>query len=472
MRLYERALARRPAAELEKRSSLALSWDDYQEFFTFGGNDYPIIQTTLGSVDEERIVRTSVAAYETNGPVFALTLARMQVFSQIRFAWTRFSGPKPGDLFGSSELAVLERPWTGGNTADLLARMEMFVSTAGNCYVRNIGNRRLSLLRPEWVTIILGSQEDVEDPSQAADVEVVGYAYRSPSGTLQVFFPDEVSHYAPYPDPLFNFLGLSWITPVMREMQGDALATEHKARFFQNAATPNLVIKFDKSQTIDQVKQFKALMEQEHRGALNAYKTLFLGGGADVTPVGKDFKELDFAATQGKGESRLAAAAGVPPSWVGFSEGLQGSALNAGNFNSARRRFSDGTMVHLWTNAAASLQPIIPRPINRQTRKPDTSVSLWYDAEHIPFMREDAGDLASIQQKQASTITNLVRDGFTPESAVAAVQNNDFGLLVHTGLTSVQLLPPSNGTEPFNPNAPTPTPAVGNGTGASNGSAD
>ena len=67
---------------------------------------------------------------------------------------------------------------------------------------------------------------------------------------------------------------------------------------------------------------------------------------------------------------------------------------------------------------------------------------------------EDAADRASIAQQEAATIGGLIRDGFTPESAVKAVMNNDWSGLEHTGLTSVQLLPPSTGEEPL--------PGVGN----------
>lgn len=462
-RLYQRAFGRRSSAS-PLRSANPISWEDYQSYFSFGGLNYPFIQTSMGSIDREKVAQTTQAAYRANGPVFALVLARLQVFSQVRFGWTRFKGSQPTDLFGTPELGVLENPWPGGTTADLLARMEVDVSHAGNSYIRRTKADRLNRMRPEWVTIILGSQENEDDPSQASDVEVAGYMYDPPNGEAQMFFPDEVAHYAPIPDPWFHFLGMSWITPVIREMQGDSLSTEHKARFFENAATPNLVIRFDPSQTRKQVQDFKELLEEDHAGALNAYKTLYLGGGADATVVGANFQQMDFAATQGKGESRLASAAGVPPSWVGFSEGLQGSALNAGNFNSARRRFSDGTMVHLWTNACASLQSIV---------RPPQGASLWYDPR-IPFMREDAGDLAKIQEQEASTITALVREGFTPESAVMAVTNNDWSLLKHTGLTSVQLLPPSNGSEPFDPNAkktdPAPDDATGDGDGNSAGS--
>ncbi len=433
---------------------MSLNIDQWSALFEFGGLTYPLIQTTMGNVKEERIVGSTIAAHHGNTAVFSLVQARMQAFSQVRFQWSRFSGSQPGDLFGTPELAVLEHPWPNGNTANLLARMELDNSIAGNSYIVRPRADRLARLRPDLVTIILGSQLDPDYPMDAEDVEIAGYAYWPRSGKAKFFMPDEICHYASQPDPNFQFLGMSWLTACIREVQADSLTVEHKARFFQNAATPNLAIKFDPTIPIDMVRKFKDLLDEEHAGAFNAYKTLYLGGGADPVTVGKDFQQLEFSATQGKGESRLAAAAGVPPSWVGFSEGLQGSALNAGNFNSARRRFSDGTMMHLWMTAAGALESILKVP---------PGASLWFDTR-VPFMREDAGDLATIAQEKASTITLLVREGFTPESVIQSVENNDYTLLKHSGLLSVQLQPPG---QPFNAAGNT-SPTTG-GSAPSNG---
>jgi len=334
--------------------------------------------------------------------------------------------------------------------------MEWDVSAAGNAYIRRKGNG-LFRLNPAWVIIVMGSQENAEAPGMAADTTVAGYFFNPPGGKPQFFNPQQICHYAPYPDPDAHFLGMSWITPVLQELMGDTASTQHKYKFFENGATPNLALAFDPTVTIDQVRQFKELMEEEHRGVANAFKTLYLGGGAKPTPVGSNFKDMDYAVIQGRAESRLAAAAGVPPSWVGFAEGLAGSSLNAGNFDSARRRFSDGTMAHLWGNVSASFQPMIGQPHDRRG-KPMGGAQLWYDAR-IPFMREDAGDLADIQSKESDTIARLIREGFIPDSVVAAVKNNDWTLLKHSGLTSVQLAPPTAGVEPM----PGFTPANGNG---------
>lgn len=433
MKVYEQLLGRRSHRDSEAR----FGFQDWVNLFTFNGNNYPLLNQSWGSISEEQIVASCQRAVVENGPTFALVLARMQLFSQARFVWRRQQSGAT-DTFGTPALSLLERPWVGGTTGDLLARMELDVSQAGNSYHRRLPNR-LGRMRPDWVRIVLGSHEDADHPEEASDVEVIGYLYQPPRGKSVILQPFEVAHYAPIPDPSFHFLGMSWITPVISDVSADSASTLHKRKFFQNAATPNLAIKFDPSIGIEQVREFKSLLEEEHAGAWNAYKTLYLGGGADATPIGKDFKELDFAATQGKGESRLASAAGVPPSWVGFSEGLQGSALNAGNFTAARRRFGDGTMHHLWANAAASLENVVtPRP---------GGAELWYDVDDIPFMREDAKDAAEVQKAQASTITQLVREGFTADSAVKAVTASDWTLLKHSGYVSVQLqLPGADGT--------------------------
>jgi hypothetical protein len=450
MGIWERVFRRRAT---EGRSSV-------QTFVDLITNSdlFPMLRTTMPALDEEQVVGSLSQVAKTNGPVFALMLARMQVFSQARFQWTRFQRGEPGDLFGSDELSVLDRPWRGGTTADLLSRMEMDVTGAGNFYGRRVrrvrfGEDRIVRLRPDWVTIIMGSREDAEHPAEAADVELLGYAYapRHERGDrLLVLEPDEVVHFAPYPDPDAVFAGQSWVTPVIRDVWGDNAATIHKDRFFRNAASPNLAIKFDPSITIDAVKEFKELLEAEHKGAWNAYKTLYLGGGADPVVIGRDMRQVDFAVTTGKGESRLAAAAGVPPSWVGFSEGLQGSSLNAGNFTAARRRFGDGTMQHLWANAAASFETILTPP---SSRFPDSAPArLWFVTRGIPFLNMDAKDAAEVQSQEAQTITALVRDGFTAQSAIAAVQNQDWSLLVHTGMVSVQLIPPGQATANGNGN--------------------
>lgn len=454
-KLWERILDR-PA-----EGDLARSWDvnqwisylaktsglGFQQTWNASGSEEPPPAGFEELVD--RVLKASPV-------IFTASLIRLAVFSQARFQWLR---EDTGQLIGDPSLAPLERPWAGGTTAKLLTRMEQHASVAGNAYVidasrvvaRERGGRRgpqrLTLMRPDWVTIVLGSQLDPDHPAWQEDAELVGFAYlpggvRASGQPARLHLPDEVAHFAPIPDPLAHYRGMSWLTPILREAQGDRLMTEHKLKFFDHAATPNIAITFDPKVSPQQVKQFKELLDEEHQGLQDAYKTLYLGGGADVEVVGTDLSKMDFRHVQGKAETRILMAAGVHPTLAGASEGMQGSSLNAGNFGQTRRIFSDVHLQHLWSEAAASLEVLLSRPAG--------PLRLAVDTRNIPFMQDDQKDQAEIQASQARAITQYVREGYTPESAVAAIAANDPSLLQHTGMVSVQLHKPGAGEQPPN----------------------
>ena len=67
----------------------------------------------------------------------------------------------------------------------------------------------------------------------------VGYAYYDlgqRTADPVIFTTEQVSHFAPYPDPVATYRGMSWLTPVVREVQADRQATLHKLKFFENSA--------------------------------------------------------------------------------------------------------------------------------------------------------------------------------------------------------------------------------------------
>lgn len=408
------------------------------------------VQQTIAGEPAEYIENSFEAyanqIYKTHGPVFALMAVRMSAFSTIRFQWQAISNGRPNKLFGNEALSVLETPWVGGTTQDLLVRMLTDADFAGNFYGVRVGDE-IVRLRPDWVGIILAPRLlDPNRPKQILGYKKVGYVYKEGgfhAGDAEsvLLLPNEVIHFAPIPDPLATYRGMSWLTPALRDTQNDKLMQTHQRKFFENAATPNMVVSLDSAISFEEFMRFKAEFNLDHKGLKNAYKTLFMGGGATAETVGATFEQMSFTAVQGRGETRLAAMAGVPVTIVGFSEGLQGSSLNAGNFGQARRRLADLTMHPLWANAAGSLQTVLPRPAG-------SNVRLWYDPRDVPFLREDAKDQAEIMKTRAATLNALVNSGWTPETALATVMAEDFSGLVHTGLTSVQLNPPGTGTDP------------------------
>ena len=380
--------------------------------------------------------------FATNDAVFSVMDVRLKSFSTIRFQWQRINNGRPSELFGNRDLALLETPWVGGTTQDLLGRMEQDASLAGNAYRTVIGGEIIRL-RPDWVQCVLTPRMHQTgtsyEPGQVGWIKL-GYLYWESgigNGEPVPFLPDEIAHYMPIPDPLAPYRGMSWLTPVIREAQNDKLMNVHKKAFFENAATPNLAVSLAKEVRPESFKRFVDMMNIGSRGPENAYKTLYLGGGADVQVIGTNFEQLDFSGVQGHGETRIAAAGGVPPIIAGFSEGLASATYS--NYGQARRRFADGTLHPLWQNVTGSLQQIIPMPAGIAPG----SVRLWYDTRDVPLLREDRRDAVAITAQQASTIRQLIEAGYEPDSVVRAVTSEDFGLLIgqHSGLSSVQLQP-------------------------------
>jgi phage portal protein BeeE len=446
-----------------------MTTDEYVQMynqFSFNGLSYGFgpmtsgIQQTLAGKSTMMAPNTYAGmashAFGANAVVFACMMVRQLVFSSIRFQWRRVRNGKPSDTYGSRDLALLERPWPGGTTQDLLSQMIQHADLSGNAYVAKIDGE-LVVMRPDWVDVVLEERWTRGGISEVGGGPVgwrkVGYLYwqdgrgaeKNPVG----FLAEDVAHFAPIPDPFNPYRGMSWLTPVVREIQSDQDMTKHKAKYFSNGATVNLVIKHNQAANPEAIRKWMDEIDSKHSGVDNAWKNLNLYPGADATAIGSNLKDAEFPDVQAAGEVRIAAAAGVPPIIVGFSKGLDSGTY--ANYGMARRRFADATAHPLWQNLAGSLEQLFP-PL-------DSSSHLWYDASDVPFLREDEKDAADIQQVRATTIASLIASGFTPESAVAAVEANDFiGLLEHTGLTSVQLQKPG---------AETPAPQD-NQTGGSN----
>lgn len=450
-RFTNKALTLNTYVDLERQSWEGLSGNSSWGWPTMPGNE------TLGHDFQTYIDQ----AYADNGVIFGCILARQLVFSEARFQYRRRVVGRPGDYFGNPRLGILEKPWPNGTTGNLLARMEVDASLAGNFYATRvdddgrigraaIGGRgeRLARLRPDWITIVVGVPWDDRPRPAALAATVLAYIYSPPTWARSRFvggglgdvdeevtlLPEEVVHYAPIPDPSARFRGMSWLSPVLKDIESDKAATLHKRRFFKAGATPSMSVSFQGDISTQQFQEFMADFKEQQGGSDNAYKPLFLRG-ADVRPMTFDMQQLDLKGVQGHLETRIASVARVPPIIAGLSEGL--SSATYSNYSQARRHFADMTMRPLWREAAGSLQPLVDL---------NDGSELWYDDRDVAFLREDLEAAAQIQTAEASTINGLITNGFEAESAIKAVTAKDWSLLRHTGRLSVQLQAPGEQT--------------------------
>lgn len=426
------------------RSASDFTFGDWLSLFTIDSPFFIGSSALRPDVEEPAQGMLGITSiYARNSVAFASLAARAKLFSQVRFQFQQMFGGREGSLFGTPDLRVLERPEPGETTIDLMYRGILDADLAGDWFGvrRQIGGTdRMKRIRPDWTTIVLGSRNPNADPDELAmdpDAEIIGYGYQ-PGGPgsgakIIAFGAEEVAHFHPNPNPLSLYRGMPLILAALPEIMSDTAAVQHKRAFFNNAATPNLAMSFPPTMDETKAREWIQIFEGKHRGALNAYKALYMGGGMTFQAVGSNFQQMTFKELQGSAETRIAAMTGIHPTVIGLSEGLQGSSLNAGNFTAAARMTADVTLRFLWGNMCGSLEVVVPPP---------SGTRLWHDEGSVPFLQADVLDHANVTLLNQQAITGYVKEGFTPVSAIDAVVSGDPARLKHSGLISVQLQPP------------------------------
>lgn len=435
-----------PGAAVTQARSLALPWP-MQDMLRYGGHAYLLGNQSYGP-NEAPVRLTGESAYCENGVVFAVERRRIELFKQARFAFKRYgSGPKPmsADLFRDTALRPLDNP------DKLLARMLFDADVAGNAYMV-MDEGRVRRLNPEWCTIVLGSMREPDDPDVAWDAEPIGLIYKPTSkpDKGEVFTWDEVAHFAPIEDPHARYRGMSWMSPVLFEASNTNAFNRYLAKFWENNATPNMVVTFDSDKDVEEIQEFRDVFLEKHQGVDRAFRTAFLGGGADIKMVGANLADLSAKEITSDQFAKICAAGGVPPVVVTIVPGLE-SASTYANYATAHRAFADLTMRPLWMEAVRCLSKIVPAPAGSE---------LWYDTSGVSALQADALDDAEVQQKQFTTMEIGIRAGFDPDTVAQAVTTGDTSKVIgnHTNLVSVQLQPP--GAQPS-----TGGSAQGNGAG-------
>lgn len=423
-----------------------LSVDDVHNMFSYNGIQYGLGNMFSQSGTPRQDIENNFEAYVANiatreGVVAGAVAARALLLSQLRFKFRSLQDGPQAQLFGTEALLPLERFSSPLTRERFLIRAEQHASYSGTAYIYKPLGGTTRLLNPDRVSLIVASDMDEDTPADQLDGELVGYIYTPDKTRAKGTFlpPSEVVQWAPEPHPQNPWIGQSWVTSVMTEIMADRQISDHSSSFYGNAATPNLIFTFAPEIAKETIAAYGEGINANHAGASNAGKNLFVGHGATPTVVGAKLSELNLRDTQGGYESRIAARARVPATVLGIREGMQGSALNSGNYNSARRMWSDGWFSPTADGLCSALAPLIDVPNGSE---------LTFDPSRVMFLQEDRKDEAEIQQANAVAIKTFVEAGYTADSAREAVRLGDLSQLTHSGLVSVQLQPPGQQEAP------------------------
>ena len=115
--------------------------------------------------------------------------------------------------------------------------------------------------------------------------------------------------------------GISVITWAARQAVGLSLATEsHGSRLFSNGAKLGVVLRHPKTLSKDAQARLKQQFEAQHAGLPNAYKTLVLEEGIDVSNITMTSEDAQFLETRRFQVEDVARFFGVPPHMIGHTD--------------------------------------------------------------------------------------------------------------------------------------------------------
>ncbi|MDP3596134.1 MAG: phage portal protein, partial [Nitrospirota bacterium] len=115
--------------------------------------------------------------------------------------------------------------------------------------------------------------------------------------------------------------GLSVITAAARQAVGLALATEqHGSKLFSNGARLGVVLKHPKTLSKDAQTRLKAQFDQQQGGLSNAFKSMVLEEGLDVTNISMTSEDAQFLETRRFQVEDIARFFGVPPHMIGHTD--------------------------------------------------------------------------------------------------------------------------------------------------------
>jgi phage portal protein BeeE len=384
-----------------------------------------ILTTSYASPDREPVLPQLAAfAQESNSSsaiVFSAILNRMALFSEARFT---FQAKDDKHLFGTTALAKLETPFgPNSTTGHLLARMEQDAFLAGQAYIWDPpGEDRLIRLRPDWVTIVSARvQMDTGWYRRK-----IGYWFEEPKSLMErsdgfMVPAEECVHWAPQPDPAADFRGMSWLTPIWRDVAGDSGMASYKIKYLENAASPNMLIKYAQKLQPGSVDRIRERVTARYAGADNAFKTLILDQGADATVIGQGLGQMDFGTVSSVGVERILAAANVPGVLVGL-EPLRGAGRG---YQESMQKFGNLFARPKWRSVCGALSQIVDVPGGNR---------LWFDTADIAALQDGEMERGQAALVRAQALLALVQAGYTHESAIAAVDAMDLSQLKAGGI--------------------------------------
>jgi hypothetical protein len=153
-------------------------------------------------------------------------------------------------------------------------------------------------------------------------------------------------------------------------------------------------------------------MAARHGGVDNAFKTLVLDQGADVTVIGNSLAQMDFSNVAAAGSERILAASMVPGVLVGL-EPLRGAGKG---YQESMHKLADLWARPQWRSACGALGQLVTVPAGNR---------LWFDATDIAALQDGAMERGQTALVRSQALLTCRQAGYTRESAQVFVDSGD-----------------------------------------------
>ena len=147
---------------------------------------------------------------------------------------------------------------------------------------------------------------------------------------------ENIVHFKNY-NPASDIIGVSTLHKALMAAQTDDYARKWNKTFFENDATPGVILEYPGTLTPDQVKLIKGQWKQQHQGPTKNHKLAVAANGLKITKMEMSHADMQFAVQRQFSRDEIFAIFRVPKDVVGITEDVNRATAVTTDYKFAKR---------------------------------------------------------------------------------------------------------------------------------------
>lgn len=160
---------------------------------------------------------------------------------------------------------------------------------------------------------------------------LAAWMYKGPDGDTVPLELDEIIRFR-RPNPQDPYRGISWVQPILVDLDADRYGQEWQRQFYLNSAQPGGVIEVDRRLSDDEFAEMTYRWREQHQGINKAHRVAVIENGSKYVSTPLTQKDMQFAEMSTVMRDKALAAAGFPKSMLGITEDVNRANAEAGEY--------------------------------------------------------------------------------------------------------------------------------------------